>query len=1138
MVRKEFAPRPDKPSARELANSIIASYDGHLDFLKTIQLSKSLGKDSGHLILAKNYASLSEDQREIFWQSSAFFNSDTLLKLQYEVAHSLARVGDFTLVNKLGQFTGVDSPDTQIPIARSFMEIVLEQARQGENFSETLGQAKKEMEALMVSKDLEGHQSLFGLLAFQAATVRDVGEDPKPYLKKTIDYALERDRKVMSRFNNPSDYDSNRIDVVGVFIREGFIEEALDLFRSLPSSQDKALNYLLHRAADKLIELGRLEEGIGIIEKIDSKPSWKAISIARAAVEATQRGHDAHAYMQKAQALLEQIPQEDLGDHVSINLLLAKAEHVSGRNPNRYFNIAVEKTAQAELFSQADFLISILKTQAETITVQKNTLVQLLDTAERFNWNPTDNPDNDKLDRMEALMDGEKVTEAFIDLGLFDLAKKYLQRLIKAYDKDEELEGKVSVVEWFAKIACGEIKLGIPNDKIGNLTKDEIPTLLQMNDPLLNRALGYFGVINSEELKTLPAEARIALLVGINQKETSRNGEAIVPIDIFDKAKDAKTTRALVKSLESTTVFANTEHLRQLLDQELANGKDYSVIGRLLKGLIEMDDQKGKDVATQLFVDETVPQRFRLYLARKLCDSGHWDRQIITYFRNYQHQGEKGNFFTDIKIDSLAAIINQMHTTPSLELYKVFEKTRLSKDKEALADIASFGSPIFLLPETSLEEKLNIFSFWAEKHRNGEIAGPDLEYLSTCFQKLSQSEQSYRQRYNIDKRYSSTIAQLKSLYKHPKIREIIGEVSMLLQKGIFPTNILIRFTQEHGAETEALLQSMQDKTEAGSFDPTNIVQRDLEFSKYLVLSGKDSGSAYHDFSNVEVLESEGLTRELNRREIREAEAAAYEAARFYWFVKERVDLGRKVTVVGNRRYGDYFVVEPLRQELEELGVLVRSNRIGSTGTTPHTVFDVFSKAFIQGLVGEEPDVIIVDGTSRLFDGDNARLPQSMSGYINWFHAFNQAAGQTSAEAQSLANDKEYQKIVQKISNVAPQKPYKIAYFLSKPTGKINVGGQVVAYSKPGSDGPYVVFANPVIDPKSDPDFPKGLDHKPGYLDDPEKLLQAEKIIAFTKKGLQQVHKGQGDEGQFVNSIQQHMIRVLPRMIKQTDPLFS
>ena len=59
---------------------------------------------------------------------------------------------------------------------------------------------------------------------------------------------------------------------------------------------------------------------------------------------------------------------------------------------------------------------------------------------------------------------------------------------------------------------------------------------------------------------------------------------------------------------------------------------------------------------------------------------------------------------------------------------------------------------------------------------------------------------------------------------------------------------------------------------------------------------------------------------LSEEDLRETECTALEAARVYWLVKERVDVGRNVLVIANERYGKLFVTDPLAEELASLRV--------------------------------------------------------------------------------------------------------------------------------------------------------------------------------------------------------------------------
>lgn len=65
------------------------------------------------------------------------------------------------------------------------------------------------------------------------------------------------------------------------------------------------------------------------------------------------------------------------------------------------------------------------------------------------------------------------------------------------------------------------------------------------------------------------------------------------------------------------------------------------------------------------------------------------------------------------------------------------------------------------------------------------------------------------------------------------------------------------------------------------------------------------------------------------------------------------------------------------------------------------------------------------------------------------------------------------------------------------------------------------------------------EHKPGFFDDPDQHIQVgRKVIVFTKRGVRQIQEGFGDEDHFVNSVQDYMAGVLPRIIREANPLNS
>ncbi len=599
------------------------------------------------------------------------------------------------------------------------------------------------------------------------------------------------------------------------------------------------------------------------------------------------------------------------------------------------------------------------------------------------------------------------------------------------------------------------------------------------------------------------------------------------------------TTRALVETSVNSAITTPDE-LIYVLEDEIKAGNDNNV-ARIIKGLIEMNDKKGKELATKLFMNEDLDPHLRIYVARKLCDSGHWDRQIISYFRNYEKGGKREKPVVDIKIDSLSAIINQMHTTPNIEIYKILEKTRLALDREKTNKLAQFGNTIFQIPDTDLKEKLEIFSVWSEEFNDGKLNDEKIAKLTETFIKLSRAEQKYYSTHNIDHRNPSIISKVKEYYKHKNILYTHESICQLLENGVFPTQPLIELSKQEPHSISLTLSALKNRTDDGFFDPGNIIQRDIEYTKYMMLMGDKKDVNYTSFSKLEHKKEETELRELTLQEQKEAEAASFEAARVFWLIKDRIDQGKKVTVVGNRRYGDNFVVEPLRYYLEEIGAQVSSYKIGSSGTNENTIVDVFPESFINGLIQETPDIFIVDGTPNFLDkNSNPRMPASINAYINWFYAFNEASGNQDEDIKNLKNNTEYNMLVNKILEHTPVNPYELSFYPESDNEQIVVGTYVVKKQNLSKRNPRVTMINAVVDPNKDSLFPEYLkEHKPGYLDDPDQYVRGSKqVIMFTNNGIRQTHIGRGNEAEFVNSIQNHMINVLPRMIRATDPFFT
>ena len=271
----------------------------------------------------------------------------------------------------------------------------------------------------------------------------------------------------------------------------------------------------------------------------------------------------------------------------------------------------------------------------------------------------------------------------------------------------------------------------------------------------------------------------------------------------------------------------------------------------------------------------------------------------------------------------------------------------------------------------------------------------------------------------------------------------------------------------------------------------------------------------------------------------EAEAAAFEAANFYWFVKGLVDQERRVTVVGNERYGDLFVVGPLKRYFQDLNIRVSSYKVGSSQNF-ETVQDIFPESFIEYLISEGSDLIIVDGTKNNFVENNPRLPNSMNGYLDWLLVFNYCAGDLSQfekRLSSVESKKDFERIAKKIKLKNPELAFDISFWHTSEEPKILVGGKEETFKKPEfGEKPQAILANPVIKPDSFLGYPDSFkDHNPGFFDDPENQA-GRKLYVFSNHGIIKTDGGIPVEVVIENA-QGYISSAVSKWIRRLDPAF-
>jgi len=774
-------------------------------------------------------------------------------------------------------------------------------------------------------------------------------------------------------------------------------------------------------------------------------------------------------------------------------------------------------------------LTFVARTQKALGMNYKRTVDVLYQTMESFfSEIPTDaDPDDNeyKLERVEAIMCMEDTISALIEIGNMEQAKRLLEEYgVRTNGFDDEGFIKGFIADSFVEIVRRESQGALTGAEIENIDREQVVAITRSKNVQALEALGYFDLVDEETYSSLNEEAKLSLTIGKSKKQPDENLTTIE--NIFSKSELHMASKALTSSLTHLDNQKLKNKVKDLLD--IARSSP-SAFRRLLKGLLEAKDSEGKKMATELFLADETPDHYKLYLAKKLCGLGLWDRQINFYFRGIQNDVVNSD---QRHRDTLKAIITQMHMTPSLPIYKVLEKTRQQKNGAGFDEMAQLGAKIFSHTSLTLESKVGIFSKWSEAYNAGELDGEGLLNVIKSLEQFSDNEEQTLGSLKLHKEDKKTQFLLRELYGSKIIIDNQNKVPELVINGIYPTEKLIGLLRQSSLSTVQLSQ-LKKLTENGQFDPNNPFQKELEFLDFVKLNDKIPNNPGEVFDSLHFYDHQEIERELSLREQVEAEAAALEAANLYWFIRARVERGRKMTVVGNQRYGDYFVMEPLRSELQDLGVSLSSFKIGSSGSNEANLPDIFPQYFIEYLAQEKPDIVIIDGTSRFKDGKVPRLPSSFYGYLNWFKLYNQIAEDKVSHQEKTID------LMAKIKSANPTVSYRIAQWSPQESEDIVIGNSKMVRENPDYESPNVIFANPIIDPETYPNYPDYLkEHQPAFLDDPEKHIGHKKAIAFTAHGVKAVIEGSISEMQFANSVQNHMIKKLSRFIRETDPVFK
>lgn len=319
---------------------------------------------------------------------------------------------------------------------------------------------------------------------------------------------------------------------------------------------------------------------------------------------------------------------------------------------------------------------------------------------------------------------------------------------------------------------------------------------------------------------------------------------------------------------------------------------------------------------------------------------------------------------------------------------------------------------------------------------------------------------------------------------------------VLYSNSLLPTPaILNRVSQGDMHTIEVARQAIKD----GKFDFSDPLHIELDYSRYSSSRANTSRKySFQEFRQVPWIEDQEVV--LTAMVYSDISRTAREAAAVFEFIMSKQN-GNPLLVIGNRRYGSDFVINPIEERLSLEGVKVAREYIPS--------FEFFGKnedkiGYIspqtwQWILQDSPDIIVVDGTKDMDNDGLARFPAAMIGYMNAF-----------AEYNRTCRDPNYQSSIIALRDHKPLLTYGISFWAANMTDYIYVGDRVFRSVQRDGDREAVIVRS------------SGGNGSNADFDDPEDYVRQD-AYGFTSKGF--VFKPLTDNWQnFVTTVQSEIKR--------------
>ena len=410
------------------------------------------------------------------------------------------------------------------------------------------------------------------------------------------------------------------------------------------------------------------------------------------------------------------------------------------------------------------------------------------------------------------------------------------------------------------------------------------------------------------------------------------------------------------------------------------------------------------------------------------------------------------------------------------------------------------------------------------------------------------------------------------LNRFEKLERWLGKYHKTNHDGTILTPPLIDFLSKN-LDFDFLLSELdryRADTRNGRFDTNNILQRDLEFRRFVYeytrvlepltyeLQGrypppKSHKELYRLFDQLEALPQVAAQEvHLSEQHLAEVGRTAYEAVEFLKFLRGfRARTSKDIVVVGNDRYGRQWVVEPIEAYLKE-GFTLRYDRVRSGTSTRLSVPPAFPREFVKEISERMPHIVIVDASHAPPDNDVMQLSRGLRSYAHWFAVFNdlRAEGditryqdESSLPAEHFPELMKWHDYVARRGQlrewVSPGQTYRVTTWVPELKATVILGDMrvkrypAVSHEEIGGDLPLVILANPIVYRTEGDDLPDALrGTTPRHFDDPEAHAVDSIVFGFGSHGLENRLEGMSTE-QFVQTAQGHIKKEIDRLLEES-----